>query len=111
MRKKRKRNKYLILFERVATTLKWPKDVWTLLLQCVAKCRRFTERCLLKNSLQYEQVKAGILRAYEVVPEDYRQNFGAIKSKSLDHMSSLLTRKRNYLIDGAQRKGLKLWCL
>ena len=28
-------DKYFILFERVATTLKWPVNVWTLLLQCV----------------------------------------------------------------------------
>lgn len=28
-------DKYFVLFERVATTLKWPRNVWTLLLQCV----------------------------------------------------------------------------
>lgn len=28
-------DKYFILFERVASTLKWPKNVWALLLQCV----------------------------------------------------------------------------
>lgn len=28
-------DKYSILFERVVTTLKWSKDVWTLLLQCI----------------------------------------------------------------------------
>lgn len=28
-------DKYFILFERVANTLKWPKNVWLLLLQCV----------------------------------------------------------------------------
>lgn len=28
-------DKYFVLFGRVATTLKWPRNVWTLLLQCV----------------------------------------------------------------------------
>lgn len=28
-------DKYFVLFERVATTLKWPKEIWPLLLQCV----------------------------------------------------------------------------
>lgn len=28
-------DKYFVLFGQVATTLKWPRNVWTLLLQCV----------------------------------------------------------------------------
>lgn len=37
-------DKYFVLLERVATTLKWPKNVWTLMLQCVlsGKAQDFT---------------------------------------------------------------------
>ncbi len=32
-------DKYFVLFERVATTLKWPTEIWPLLLQCVFKAQ------------------------------------------------------------------------
>lgn len=39
-------DKYFTLFERVALSLKWPKEMWTLLLQCVL-VGRAQETCLV----------------------------------------------------------------
>ena len=70
-------DKYFTLFERVAMSLKWPKPVWTLLLQCVlvGKARDVYSSLSVDNSLDYDVVKTAILRSYELVPEAYRQKF------------------------------------
>ncbi len=65
------------MFERVAVSLNWPKEVWSLLLQCrlVGKAMEVFSTLSLEDRLQYETMKAAILRAYELVPEAYRQKF------------------------------------
>uniref|UniRef100_A0AAY4C2R8 SCAN box domain-containing protein n=1 Tax=Denticeps clupeoides TaxID=299321 RepID=A0AAY4C2R8_9TELE len=69
--------KYFSHFERVATTLQWPKVVWTLLLQCVlvGKAQEVYSSLSLQQSSDYDVVKTSILNAYELVPEAYRQRF------------------------------------
>jgi len=69
--------KYFSHFERVATSLKWPKEVWTLLLQCVltGKAQEVYLALSLEQSAVYDTVKTSILHAYELVPEAYSQRF------------------------------------
>ncbi len=68
---------YFSAFERIATSLRWPKEVWSLLLQCrlFGKAQEVCSTLSLEESLKYESVKSAILRAYELVPEAYRQRF------------------------------------
>ncbi|KAJ8339679.1 hypothetical protein SKAU_G00343120 [Synaphobranchus kaupii] len=68
---------YFNTFERLATALNWPKDIWTTLLQCklIGKAQDAVATLSLADSLNYEVVKAAVLRAYELVPEAYRQKF------------------------------------
>lgn len=68
---------YFNVFERIAATLNWPKSVWPLLLQCklVGKAQEVCTSLTLEDSLNYDIVKATVLRAYELVPEAYRQKF------------------------------------
>ncbi|XP_072557069.1 uncharacterized protein [Paramormyrops kingsleyae] len=68
---------YFSIFERIAMTLNWPKHLWSLLLQCklVGKAQEVCSALALEQSLDYDIVKATVLRAYELVPEAYRQNF------------------------------------
>src|SRR4029434_7898471 len=70
-------DRYFPYFERVATTLKWPKETWTLLLQSVlvGRARDAYVSLPIEPSLSYETVKSEILRRYELVPEAYRQRF------------------------------------
>uniref|UniRef100_A0A3P9C6A9 Gypsy retrotransposon integrase-like protein 1 n=1 Tax=Maylandia zebra TaxID=106582 RepID=A0A3P9C6A9_9CICH len=72
---------YFTAFERIATTLKWPKDVWSLLLQCklMGRAQEVCASLSIADSLDYEVVKSTILRAYELVPEAYRQKFRACR--------------------------------
>ncbi|XP_077954032.1 uncharacterized protein LOC144391284 [Gasterosteus aculeatus] len=64
-------------FERVAGALHWPKEVWPLLLQCklTGKAQEVVASLSLEESGQYDLVKAAVLRAYELVPEAYKQRF------------------------------------
>ena len=76
-------DKYFLHFEKIATSLEWPNDVWTLLLQSVlvGKAREVYSSMTVEQSAQYEFVKNTILKAYELVPEAYRQHFRSSKKK------------------------------
>ena len=70
-------DKYFLHFEKVAENLKWPKEHWTLLLQSViiGKAREIYTQLTVQQSSSYDTVKELILKAYELVPEAYRQKF------------------------------------
>lgn len=62
---------YFTTFECIAVKLGWPKDMWGLFLQCnfVGKAQEDCSSLSIEQSLDYEVVKAAVLRAYELVPE------------------------------------------
>ena len=70
-------DKYFLHFEKVAENVKWPREHWTLLLQSVVigKAREIYTQLSLEQSSDYDTVKEFILKAYELVPEAYRQKF------------------------------------
>ena len=70
-------DKYFLHFEKVAENLKWPKEHWTLLLLSVVigKAREIYTQLSLEQGSDYDLVKELILKAYELVPEAYRQKF------------------------------------
>ncbi|KAK0156645.1 hypothetical protein N1851_000121 [Merluccius polli] len=91
---------YFNAFERIAATLNWPKDVWTLLLQCklVGKAQDVCAALTVEQSLNYDIVKASVLRAYELVPEAYRQKFrNCVKSVSQTYVE--FAREKGVLFD------------
>ena len=70
-------DKYFAHFEKVADSLNWPKESWVLLLQSVlvGKVQEIYGSLSVEQSSNYEHVKEAILKAYELVPEAYRQKF------------------------------------
>ena len=70
-------DKYFLHFEKNAENLKWPKEHWTLLLQgvVIGKAREIYTQLSLEQSSDYDKVKELIRKAYELVPEAYRQKF------------------------------------
>lgn len=54
--------------------MKWPRDVWPLLLQCVftGKAQDAYAALSPEVSLDYDKVKVAVVRTYELVPEAYR---------------------------------------
>ena len=87
--KKAEVDKYFLNFEEVARSLKWPEEEWTLLLQSslVGKAREVYSSLSIDDSAQNKVVKTAILRAYELVPEAYRQKFqNTVKSDNQTHV-------------------------
>jgi len=70
-------DKYCMHFEKIAFSLKWPEDIWTVLLQSVlvGMARDIYSALPVEQSARYTVVKESILKAYELVPEAYRQKF------------------------------------
>ena len=70
-------DKYFAHFEKVADSLNWPKESWVLLLQSVlvGKAQEIYGSLSVEQSSNCEHVKEAILKAYELVPEAYRQKF------------------------------------
>ena len=93
-------DKYFLHFEKVAENLKWPKEHWTLLLQSVVigKAREIYTQLSLEQSSDYDTVKEFILKAYELVPEAYRQKFRDCR-KEHDHTHVEFARTKEQLFD------------
>ena len=70
-------DKYFLHFEKVAQSLRWPVESWTLLLQSVikGKAQEAYSSLSISDASDYQTVKAAILKAYALVPEAYRQKF------------------------------------
>ena len=76
-------DKYFLHFEKIANSMKWPVDKLTLLLQSVliGKARDIYSSLSVDQISDYQAVKKAILKAYELVPEAYRQKFRNSKKK------------------------------
>ena len=80
---------YFDAFERIAAAVRWPKNMWSIMLQCklVGKAREVCAALPFDQSLKYDVVKETVLRAYELVPEAYRQRFRSLqKSDNQTHV-------------------------
>ena len=77
-------DRYFLHFEKVAESLKFPKESRTLLLQSVfvGKAREVYSSLSIEQCHKYYVVKKAVLKAYELVPEAYRQKFRSAKKES-----------------------------
>lgn len=93
--------KYFVLSERVLT---WPKEVWTLLLQCLFSGKAQEAYATLSPELilDYDKVKAAVLRTYELVPEAYWQKCHCYKKNGRSDLCWLQIWKRLFLIFGVE---------
>ena len=68
---------FFSLFERIAESRKWPEGDQALMLQCVLTGRAQEAYSTLSaaDCKVYKRVKSAMLKAYELVPEAYRQRF------------------------------------
>uniref|UniRef100_UPI003590198A uncharacterized protein n=1 Tax=Myxine glutinosa TaxID=7769 RepID=UPI003590198A len=76
-------------FEKVAQLLNWPEESWTILVQSVlvGKAQDIYSALPIDQCADYEVLKKTIPKAYELVPEAYRQKFrNARKRESETHV-------------------------
>ena len=89
-------NKYFLHFEKIASSLEWPKEVWTLLLQSalLGKAKEVYSALSVDQSSDYDVVKTTILKAYELVPKAYQQQFhGCRKEESQTYVEFARTKE------------------
>ena len=100
-------DKYFLHFEKIASSLEWPKEMWTLLLQSVLlrKVRDAYSTLSVDHNSDYDVVKSAILKAYELVPRHIVRNFEPVRRMNPQCTWNLLESKKHYLTAGAlQRK-------
>ncbi len=73
--------RFFLLFERVADARNWPDGERTFMLQSVftGKAQEAYSSLSVEDATDYLTVKNAVLRAYELVPEAYRQKFRSWK--------------------------------
>ena len=93
-------DKYFPHFEKMAQSLKWPKEEWTLLLQSGLEGKTCVvySALLVEESGQYKVVKMSILKTYELVPEAYWQTYRNTK-KTQKHTYVEFGREKEMLFD------------
>ena len=90
-------DKYFLHFEKVATSLEWLRNIWTLLLQSVlvGKVWEIYAALSLDQCSEYDTVKTAILNTYKLVPEAYRQKFrGSTKGDSQTYVEFACEKER-----------------
>ena len=99
-------DEHFLHFEKVASSLLWPKQVWTLLLQSslLGKAREGYSALSIEQGSDYDTVKRSILKAYELIPKAYRQRFDPLRRQILRTLWSLHGRIRLCLTAGVPLK-------
>ena len=90
---------YFSTFEHTAMILDWPQGKWTILRSTALKGKAQVAyaNVELVDKYNYELVKEAILKAYELVPEAYRQNFRShAKSDSQTWTEYLKHKERSF---------------
>ena len=93
-------DKYFLHFEKIAGSLKWPKESWALLIQgsLSGKAREIFTSLSIDDGNNYDKLKEAVLKAYELVPEAYRQKFRNLK-KAQDQTHVEFARSKETLLD------------
>ena len=93
-------DKYFLLFEKVAKDLNWPLDKYTILLQSALKGKASETYTALspEQTSDYQFVKESILKAYQLIPEAYRQKFRNYKKEN-DKTHVEFGREKERLLD------------
>lgn len=91
---------YFGAFERIAAALRRPKETWSLLIQCklTGKAQEVSSALSVNDSLDYDKLKNAVLKAYELVPEAYRQKF-RLHSKGSSQTFVEYAREKSMLFD------------
>ncbi|XP_068243247.1 uncharacterized protein [Palaemon carinicauda] len=100
---------FFTVFEKLANRLEWPENMWTTLVQCrlMGKAQKIYAALNEEMSADYSQVKNLILKAYELVPEAYRQKFRNMKKGWEETFVEFARRKRVAFQEWLKAKGVE----
>ena len=97
---------FFAAFEKIANKLKWPKEMWTTFIQCrfIGKAQKLNITLSEDVCADYDQVKPLILKAYELVPEAYRQKFRDLKKDNKETYVEFARQKEQLFDDWCRAK-------
>uniref|UniRef100_UPI00358F02C7 uncharacterized protein n=1 Tax=Myxine glutinosa TaxID=7769 RepID=UPI00358F02C7 len=100
--------KFFPHFEKVARQLNWPEEAWTILVQSVlvGKAQEIYSALPMDQCADYEVLKKHILKAYELVPEAYRQKFRNARKRESETHVEFARVKENMLDRWCESKGV-----
>uniref|UniRef100_UPI00358FC9B1 E3 ubiquitin-protein ligase BRE1A-like n=1 Tax=Myxine glutinosa TaxID=7769 RepID=UPI00358FC9B1 len=95
-------------FEKVARQLNWPEEAWTILVQSVlvGKAQEIYSALPMDQCADYEVLKKHILKAYELVPEAYRQKFRNARKRVSETHVEFARVKENMFDRWCESKGV-----
>ena len=90
-------DKYFLQFDKIASSLEWPKEAWTLLLQSVLLCkaREVYSALSVDQSANYDAVRGVILTTYKLVLETYLQKFCGWRKEESQMYAGFVQTKEN----------------
>ena len=96
-------DKYFKHFKKIAASLKWPKHLWTVLLQSVliGKAQEIYSALPVNQSANYLVVKEAVLKTYELVPKRTGRSSGRPEKKKT---WNLLGQRRDFSIDAVPHR-------
>uniref|UniRef100_UPI00358FC06E E3 ubiquitin-protein ligase BRE1A-like n=1 Tax=Myxine glutinosa TaxID=7769 RepID=UPI00358FC06E len=100
--------KFFPHFEKVARQLNWPEEAWTILVQSVlvGKAQEIYSALPMDQCADYEVLKTHILKAYELVPEAYRQKFRNARKRESETHVEFARVKENMFDQWCESKGV-----
>uniref|UniRef100_UPI0035901BDB uncharacterized protein n=1 Tax=Myxine glutinosa TaxID=7769 RepID=UPI0035901BDB len=100
--------KFFPHFEKVARQLNWPEEAWTILVQSVlvGKAQEIYSALPMDQCADYEVLKKHILKAYELVPEAYRQKFRNARKRESETHVEFARVKENMFDQWCESKGV-----
>ncbi|XP_068213735.1 serologically defined colon cancer antigen 8-like [Palaemon carinicauda] len=95
-------------FEKLARKPSWPESMWTTLVQCrlISKAQKVYAALSEETSAEYEQVREIILKAYELVPEAFRQRFRNLRKLYNCTFVEFAREKVSAFLDWLKAKGI-----
>ncbi|XP_031179965.1 uncharacterized protein LOC116067643 [Sander lucioperca] len=101
---------FLITFERIAVTCRWPKVDWVfrLLPLLTSKARGAYVHMDMDDAHEYDKVKSAILKKYDINPETYRQRFRSLHVEPEESPQELYGRLKELYVKWIQPQGKTL---
>ena len=93
---------FLTIFERIATVYKWNEDIWSLKLAplLIGPAQAANANIAKEDVFEYQQVKAAILKRYDINEETYRQRFREARPKQNESHGEFVLRIRDLFTKG-----------
>ena len=99
---------YLLRFERYATAQKWKKEDWATSLSALLKGKALDVYALMpvEEALNYDMLKAALLKRYELTEEGFKRRYKKCRSDSGETFQQFTSRMKSYFTRWIEMSGI-----